>query len=298
MTRQHLLLFYFITTLGSCCTTVVCFTKIAPIFGILTLLGVALSLRTVGALIFSYNVNHLFHKYGVKNVFLASQIFGLFAVAVAYFGFEFRHFWIVTTGVVLTGIPGSLVSVGVISSIRSVTPDEKLFRRLSGSRELILGGSQIFAGLLVPVVAKYFSITPIFMFDFVTYLAAFLLISRVSLPNPSSETTFGPKSPNYVRLKDMRFLRFAFLVSAPLLLVGFLPILAGDVNSPHDFALPMLMRESLWSIEGLTMAFSSIAYIYLQSALRSKSLMSLLLLNALWVFFLSQTTSILLSLFF
>ena len=234
--------------------------------------------------VFSYNVNRVFAVLGLRRTYLTSQIFGLVAVGILYWGFSQLSYLIIVAGLLLAGLPGNLVSVGIISIIKQQTSDAAQFRKYSATREVILGTSQIIAGISVPFLIPSIGVSGILVLDALSYITAFIYISRV-LTESSIPRDLGtiPPFPNFHYIFRPRFKEFAFIAASPLLLLAFLPMMAGSDNFSSILSLPDSVRRSLWAIEGFTMALSGSAYFLMKKWFDYSSFLALFLLNGLWV---------------
>ena len=90
--QNRLILFFFVTSLGSALSSIATFLSIEHYFESLILLGIALSVRTLASAVFSAFSNDIIHRLGLAQSLLASQIFGCLSLAVLFLGFHFDIF--------------------------------------------------------------------------------------------------------------------------------------------------------------------------------------------------------------
>ena len=222
---NQLLLFYVLTNLGSSFSAIASFLLIDPSFGSVSLLGLALSLRTLAILISSYQLNWVFRVLGARRTFVFSQLLGVLAIAVVWFGFQTKVYSWVLFGIVLGGLPVSVLSAGLVSAFRITLSDSMRFRRFSGFREMAMGGAQIIAGLSVPLILKEYGDSAgfgvIVVADIISYVLALGLLKRMDFKEVDRTGVSGPPVPNAQLCKTREFIHFACLTGGPLLLVGF-----------------------------------------------------------------------------
>ncbi len=281
----HLLTFYFVTAAGSALSSIATFLSIERAFGGGYSLGIALTVRTLACCALSYCVNSLISGIGLKRLLAISQVFGLISLIVLWAGFTTANFPSVLVGIILCGLPGTIVIITVVSSLRLLLNGDA-FRHHSGRREQLWGVAMLSASLLAPWLLEWTSLTAVLVIDGATFIAALILLRDLNIM--TAEVPLAPSSTSsHSLLNNLRALKkaptktFLFNSTATLLLAALVPLMASSKLTGLLQPLPELLRESLWSIEAFTIILSGTIYIHLRPLLQYRITELALYLNAL-----------------
>ena len=282
--QNRLILFFFVTSLGSALSSVAAFLSIENFFNSLIFLGIALSVRTLASALFSYISNNVIQKLGLHLSLLISQLFGCLALVVLFFGFYFNIFALTILGIILTGLPATFVAILLSIILRVSSENSDTFRKYSGRRELVFGIAMLLASLLAPLLLYKFSLNLVLLMDGFSYVCGFFLLTNLKLteqlaPNENNESI--PLRKLFFSSKSVS--SFLLKTSASLLLAGLLPLLASSSSIEFTANMPVLMRQWLWAIEDVTAISASLIYLIFTVLRRQKWFESLVMLSGIWL---------------
>lgn len=281
MTARNRLLFFFVVTgSGSVLSALATFIRMEWVFQDMQLLGLALSVKTVGALFVSRLAAPYLSKVGTRRSLTHSQWFGLLSLTILYFGFSLKILPLVLLGIGLSSIPMVLVNVGVIAQGRILSQGEGHFRSFSARIQGALGGYFLAASLAAPVLLKFFGIEVVFAIDAISYGLGLWVLSGVSdSPHLAVKEECALPRGNWIHalFSSRQFLLFA---GAPLLLSAFAPLLASSKSISLTDQFPAILRESLWSVEAITILLSGLLYGFAHRWLESRLVQAGLMLSA------------------
>lgn len=285
MTLQNrLMLFYFVTALGSALSGTASFLSLENFFHSLIFLGFALSARTFASASFSYIANHLIHRFGLHACLLFSQLFGCLSLAVLYVGFNFHQFSITIMGIVLAGIPFAFVSILLNVILRISSEDHKIFRKYSGRRELVFGIAMLLSSLLAPLLLYKYNLNIVLLVDAISYFLGILLIANLTIKGQADlDAKNKPVSLRKLISSSRPAQAFFFKTSAALLLAGLLPLLASSGKIAFTEHMPVLMRQWLWAIEDVTAISASLVYLIFSILQTQKRFEDFLMLSAVFL---------------
>lgn len=291
MTVKTVLIFLFITSLGSSLSSLASFFNIDSYFHGIFSVGLALSVKTFAASVFSYKAHILIKKIGLYWAFIFSQVFGCISILVLLIGFYFHSFPIVIIGVTLTGIPMALLAILVTIAIKLTTDNELSYRKHSGTREFITGLSMLIAAFLVPMLLIKIDLYNILLLDLLSFLIGIIII-KVRLSNLPiySKTEFFIDSNIFYSKETWAFI---IKVSASLLLTAIVPIFASSSHVLLTKDIPLMVKQWIWVIDAVTLMFSSFIYILLKDIKSNKLYEFIITVNGiLLIIFLTEINTI------
>ncbi len=283
--QKKLLGFYLITSFGLSIIGLATFLNIEAIFHSIGYLGIALSLRTLSSCILGYKANYLIQKINIHNSFILSFILGGISIFCIFLGFYYHNFLILLVGVILIGLPTTLIAILLTITLRITSDNSNTFRKYSGSRELIFGFSRLLACLLAPVFLLKIGMNRLILINLIIYLIGLGLFFSLDLKRFANETI--PDSfikINHLILKSKDTWIFICQTIASLSLISLIPLLASSDQISLTKEFPSLLRQSLWSVEALTMILSSIIYIVARWSRNSELIKAVLMLNSIFLF--------------
>ncbi len=283
--QKKLLVFYLITSLGLSIISLATFLNIETIFHSIGYLGVALSLRTLSSCILGYNANYLIKKINILNSFILSFILGIISIFCIFIGFYNHNFIVLLFGIVLIGLPISLTTILLTITLRVASDDSSTFRKYSGSRELFFGFSRLLACLVTPIFLLKLGINVLVLSNLMIYLVGLGLLWSLDLKQFANEKI--PDSfikINHLILKSKDTWIFICQTIASLSLIALIPLLASSDQISLTKEFPPLLRQSLWSVEALTMILGSLIYILAKWSRNSGTIKAILMLNSVFLF--------------
>ncbi|MBV9575782.1 MAG: hypothetical protein JO149_04085 [Gammaproteobacteria bacterium] len=282
--QSKLIIFLFVTSFGSALSSIATFISIESYFNSLIFLGVALSIRTFASALFSYYSNHIIQRLGLSNSLFASQIFGCMALFVLLFGFYYNNFGITILGIVLTGLPSSLVSILLTIILRISAKNQELFRKYSARRELFFGIAMLLASIFSPLLLMKFNLNTVLSLDIVSYIAGIFILTKINIVQLFLEND----DEKIIKLEKIAFSSaitrsFMIKTSASLILAGLLPLLASSGKIEFTMDMPLLFRQWLWAIEDVTAIFASLIYLIFVILWHQKWFDAILMLSGIWL---------------
>jgi hypothetical protein len=283
--QNRLILFFFVTSLGSALSSIATFLSIEHYFQSLVLLGVALSVRTLASAIFSYYSNDIIQKLGLMRSLMASQVFGCLALAVLFLGFHFDSFVITIIGIILTGLPSTFVATLITIILRISAENSDLFRKYSGRRELVFGVAMLLSSILAPVLLWKYNLNFLLLVDSVSYIVGFVLLLNLNLDKQATPEDEEKKPQRLVPLllASKHAKEYMLKTSASLLLAGLLPLLASSAQIQFTMDMPLLLRQWLWSIEDITAISASLIYLLLTMVRKHRFFDAVVMLSGVWL---------------
>ncbi|MGQ3892025.1 hypothetical protein [Legionella sp. CNM-4043-24] len=283
--QKKILGFYLITSLGLSIIGLATFLNIGTIFHSISYLGIALSLRTLSSCILGYKANYLIQKINIHNSFILSFILGGIAIFSIYLGFYYHNFIILLLGVILIGLPTTLTVILLTITLRISSESGDIFRKYSGSRELIFGFSRLLACLLAPVLLLKMGMNRLILINLTIYLIGLSLFFGLDLKRFSNEKICDSLIKiNHLILKSKDTWIFICQTIASLSLIALIPLLASSDQISLTKEFPPLLRQSLWSLEAITMILGSIIYIVARWSRKSEIIKATLMLNSVFLF--------------
>jgi hypothetical protein len=288
---QKILGFFVFTAVGSSLSSLATFLSIETYFHSIKYLGIALCLRTLSSGIFGYQSNRIIQKLGLHDSFLLSQSLGFLSIIVIFCGFHYQEFSIVLCGLILIGLPLTFSTILLTIAFKIGVDEDGLYRKYSGSRELIFGFSRLSACLLVPLLMFEFNLNTILVINAAAYLIGGLFLFRSDLKSISKENFSKPAIKiNHLILMSKNTWVYVCQTTSSFLLAAFIPILASSENMELTKKLSPMLRQSLWSIEAVTMILSSILYLFAKRFRESKAVKTVLMLNGIFLTLLLLST--------
>ena len=281
--QNRLILFFFVTSLGSALSSIASFLSIENYFRSLFFLGLALSVRTFASATFSYISNSIIHKFGLRKCLLLSQIFGCLALLVLYAGFHFNNFSLTLLGIMLTGLPSTFASILLTILLRVSSQDSANFRKYSGKRELVFGVAMLAASIMTPILLYKFSINTVLLIDVVSYIFGILLIINLSFNEQAQLDSSETAGLGRLIFTSQPISTFMLKTSAALILAGLLPLLAASGSISFTADMPILLRQWLWSIEDITAISASLMYLIFTILRAQTWFEELLMLSGIWL---------------
>lgn len=285
--QKKLLGFYLISSLGLSIIGLATFLNIETVFHSIGYLGIALSLRTLSSCILGYKANYLIQKLNIHHSFILSFILGGISIFCIFLGFYHQNFLILLLGVILIGLPTTLTAILLTVTLRITSDKSNTFRKYSGSRELIFGFSRLLACLLAPVFLLKIGMNKLILINLTIYLIGLVLFFGLDLKRFADKKI--PDSVikiNHLILKSKDTWIFICQTIASLSLIALIPLLASSDQIPLTKEFPPLLRQSLWSLEALTMILGSIIYIAARWSRNSELIKAVLMLNSIFLFLL------------
>lgn len=285
--QNRLLLFYLITTFGYSMTGIATFLSIDKTFHSIGYLGIALSLRTLSACIFGYLANHIIKRIDIRRSFFCSLALGLLSIICVFSGFHFNNFFIVLIGLVLIGLPSTLSNIFLTISFKISSESSFFYRKYSGSRELVFGIARLIACLVAPFLIYKFNLNIVIFANLMAYLLGIVLIININFKPISNAKSCDPVIKiNYLMLRSKETWMYILQISSSMLMVALIPLLASLNQISLTIHLSPLIRESLWSIEAITMILAGFIYLIAKKAGNNEIVKLLLMLNGSFLFFL------------
>lgn len=281
-TANLLLFIYLITMLGSNLTTVSAFLSIESTLGSIDTLAYALSLRTAGFFVFGYITPYFLNKFGEKQTLLLAQFFGFFALGLLWAGFRVKHEALIYLGIVASGLPGNVMMITTVATLKHLISEPMQFRKISARREFLAGFTLAFAGLACPFLLDVTDLETVFLIDAFTYGVALigLLFLKLAIHTPNSEFPLFPHPRTLLASGSSIFL---LAVSGPLLLMAFLPMVASSAGFRSAFDLPSNLFRSMWAIEGIVAIIASTVYSKIFLKYENKPIKIILALNGVFL---------------
>jgi len=279
-----LLLFFLATQVGSSLSIVATFISVESAFGNLSLLGVALSFNTIIAVAFGYLMPSLSFRFGLSKVLAAGQIIGLISVGVFWQSFERKSILLLALAVVLAAFQRVSLGVALTAGLKKEIQDEDLYRKFSARREFIGGISMVVAGLAAPLIIHSLNLNWVWVIDFISFLIAFAILPFAKMGGTNLPKNQAPL-PSFPLLTSPEYLRFFLSISAALLGIGLLPLMAGSetfFSQTSNFLIQL--KKVLWSVEGLMALTAGIFYLRFHQFLRGKNILFLVNLWPLLIF--------------
>lgn len=282
--QARLLVFYLITTLGYSVTSLATFLSIESNFHSMGYLGAALSLRTLSSCIFGYKANHLIQKINIRNSFICSFVFGLLSIGCIFSGFYYHVFLMVLFGLVLLGLPSVLTTILLTITLRISSKNENTFRKFSGSRELVFGFSRLFACLLAPILLLILNIKDIIFANLITYIVGLLIFFSINFQVLLAEKTLKPAIEiRHLIFKSRETWLYICQIASSMLLIALIPLFASSESIFLTKNVPILLRQSLWSVEAVTMVMGSAIYIIAKHVRENEGIKAILMLNGMFL---------------
>lgn len=285
--QNRLLLYHFLITIGYSIASLATFLSIESTFNSLEYLGVALSLRTLSSCIVGYKANFIIQKLNIRNSFVLGLALGLIALTSIFYGFHYHNFIVVVLGIILVGLPFTITSILLTVTFRYFAEENTLFRKYSGSRELMFGIARISACLLVPFLLIKFDIKTILLLNAVIYAICIFIVLNIDLTPFIKDKLSIPAiqlSNLIFKSKDMWI--YICQIFSAMFLIALVPLLASSGKIAFTKEIPQLMRQSLWSIEAFTMILSSAIYLIARKVRGSEVIKTGLMLNSIFLFML------------
>lgn len=282
--QNRLILFFFVTSLGSAFSSIATFLSIEHYFKSLILLGIALSVRTLASAVFSTFSNDIIHRLGLVRSLLASQIFGCLALAVLFLGFYFDIFLLTILGIILTGLPSTFVAILITITLRISSDNSALFRKHSGRRELVFGIAMFLSSILAPILLWKFNLNFVLLIDSVSYIVGFILLLNLKITErPAEEEPKTTQSFRKILFVSKNVQEYMLKTSACLLLAGLLPLLASSAQITFTADMSTLIRQWLWAIEDITAISASLLYLFLSIVRKQKFFDAVVMLSGAWL---------------
>lgn len=282
--QNRLILFFFVTSLGSAFSSIATFLSIEHYFKSLILLGIALSVRTLASAVFSAFSNSIIHRLGLVRSLLVSQIFGCLALAILFLGFHFDIFLLTILGIVLTGLPSTFVAILITITLRISSDNSALFRKYSGRRELVFGIAMLLSSILAPILLWKFNLNVVLSIDSISYIVGFILLINLKIAENVSEEEHKAITPlRQILYTSKNAQEYMLKTSACLLLAGLLPLLASSAQIAFTADMPTLFRQWLWAIEDITAISASLLYLFLSIIRKQKFFDAAVMLSGVWL---------------
>ncbi|MGE3607940.1 MAG: hypothetical protein AB7I27_00030 [Bacteriovoracaceae bacterium] len=257
-----LLAFYFVTSFGSLLALISTFLAAESIFGSLSHLAIALSLRTIVSLCSSFFAPKIFSHFGIKKTLVIAEIFGIFSLGILYLGTTKVNFLMAVIGLSALALPANLASQGVISLVKLNCTDGTRFSTLSAFISKWLGMADIVGGLLSPILFLSVKLDGIYLIDLLSYLIGLSLLIFFKSSNEASIGSDKKIISLFQFLKKDNFSHIQFLFGT-LALIGMVPILSGSGNFQAHFGTGLISKSQLhvlWATEGVGFLISGFIY--------------------------------------
>jgi MFS family permease len=277
-------IFFIIAAMCSSFSSLCIFLNIESFFYKITYLSIALSFRTFLSSIFGYFSPNILDKIGVKKSLILSQIFSLILLILLMLGFYIHNLFLVLTTTILTGLSFTLLNIVVTICFRLDIEATKYFRKNSARRELSFGLSRLTGCLLVPVLLYKINIYNIIIMIAIGHLFVIFLILGTTFPE-KKRTLIKSNKFSFISIrKNITKLKFIFQLTAGLLLIALIPLLASSSNIPLTHQFSIVTRQLLWSVEAITMIMGGIIYLLSKKLYSNKILSIILLFNSFLLF--------------
>lgn len=266
MKREMRLYFVFfaITYFGSCLSAIATFLQIDRVFGSISYLGVALSLKTLFLVAGGIAAPPVILRLGLRRTLVLSQWAGAVFLVVLYSGFALRSFPLVLAGIFISSLPSLLLTVVCSSLYRLASDKPEDFRELQGTQAILGGMCFLIAGVSTPFLMRGIDFGAVLLLDAATYLVGVAFLSlRVSgwiealdesgKVKPSSDVPItGAADPGSCSWSDPRVVQFAAALGATYLLIGIVPLVAISRQSLWSEVLRDVPQGIFWTIEALS----------------------------------------------
>lgn len=265
--QKKLLLFLFVTWLGSCLSSYASFLMMEQYFHGIFYLGTALAVKTLAAALFSYKAEMVINKLGVRSSLIASQLFGFFSLLVIFLGFKANNFYGVIFGVMLTGVPSVLVTILFTFMLKVSANNDLQYRKDSGRRELVVGMAMLLAAILTPLLLMSIHLYGIILIDALSFIFGLLFLGWINfsmLPErKATESDSAVIAPGVLKSRDTWI--FIFQTCASLSLVALVPIFASSQTIALTQQLPVVLRQWIWGVNALMWLCASAIYLLAKS---------------------------------
>lgn len=288
---QKTLGFFIFATLGSALASLGAFLSIETYFHSIKYLGMALSLRTLSSCLFGFNATSLIQKLGLKNSFFVSQFIAFFSLAVLFTGFYYHQFYIVLLGLILIGLPITFSTILLTITFKMASSENNIYRKYSGSRELIFGIARLCACLLAPLLLFKFNLDVILTICCLLFVISGMFLLGVHLRNLTEEHSSKPVLRISSLISSRNTWIYVCQTTASFLLAALIPILASSNNISFTQHLPPLLRQSLWAIESITMILASAFYLLANQFRNNNLVKTVLMLNGFLLTLILLSTS-------
>lgn len=264
-------LFYATTHLGSCLSAIATFLQIDTVFGSITYLGVALSLKTLFLMAGGFLAPRVILKLGLRRTLVVSQCAGIFFLTLLYLGFTRGNFYLVLAGIFATSLPSLLLSVVCSSLYRLAADTPEDFRKLQGTQGTVGGVCFLAAGLATPFLMKWVGFNAVLAIDGATFLvgAVFLgahatdwieALNRDGRPAAPAAAAAPAETNLAWALRDARVPQFGAYLSSTYLLIGLVPLVAISGQSLWSDALKGSPHGLFWAIEAVAQLLGGAVY--------------------------------------
>lgn len=271
-----------LTSFGSFFGTIGAFLALEGHFGEISHLGVALSLKTLACIVVSWLAPAALEKVSIKSSFLIAEIIGLASTAILLIGFEAGLFAVVLSGIALSCVPLVVGNLLLRSCLRTMTGNEDAFRRYSGAQTIAIGLSFAIASTVVPFILRENGVSLVLGIDassYVVSIGCFLFMRFSGPPKPGRKSSGLTTLREVWATKQARTFMCNWLIFGSL--VALIPILAShETDLTKD--LPLIIRQNLWAIEGVTLSLSGFIYAW-SKAEKSLVLKAMTFCSAVWL---------------
>lgn len=281
LTQNQLFVFFAITIFGSVLTSITCFVQIIPYFHSVSKLAWVLSLNTLFMAVYATFCGFLLRRIGVKRLFIITQMIGAIGVGILIFAFFNKSFALIILAIAFTGFTASNIQSLMTITLKQISYDEVTFRKASGSREMLFGFLRLAGGLLAPALLIFLNVYYVFCVDLLTYIISIIFLTKLVFPTLPMQKESNSKT--FQNLLTPESVRFFVFTSAAMLLIGLIPMLASAGHFSVTEPLPIYLRQSIWSIDGLTMMLGSMFYVVFKNFKYNKIILLLLTANALYL---------------
>jgi len=281
---NRILVYFVLSSIGCSVTSLATFLSIETFFHNVSYLGAALCLRTLSSCLFGYYTNRIIYNIGFKKSFILVQLLCLISSFIIFLGFYYQLFFIVLIGLIMIAFPIVFSNILLTISFRINVKTDTEYRKYSGIRELLFASSRLLACLLTPILLVKFNLNLIFTINIVTTLVGSYFLLNLDTHNLSKDSHL--KTP--IHLNKLIFHSkdtwiYICQTTSSFLLAALIPILASTSHISLTNEFSPLLRESLWSIETLTMIAGSSLYIFAEKFIRGNLTQIILMLNGIFL---------------
>lgn len=256
---KKIIAFYLITFIGSNIAMLGTFLLLAKIFDSIHVLTLGLGLKTGVQFFSNLFVPTVFKKFLFKKTLFYSEILGLISIIFLLIGVETQSMWLVLISISALAIPSNFLHQGIIAQLKIQSNSSEEFSKVTGLINKVLGAIDLVVCLIVPFLIKFISIKELLLFDIVTYLCGLIVLLTVSPVNEvhNKKVKFNNiyKFLKYIPQKEN--IKWHFKLSGAMLLVGFVPVVAGDTDISNLISAEFVeVIPYLWFVEGLALLIS------------------------------------------
>ncbi|MDH4467319.1 MAG: hypothetical protein QE271_04605 [Bacteriovoracaceae bacterium] len=196
------------TSFGSSLSAIGTFLALGRTFQDVTIVAIALSLKTLSSVLLTRFTRSYALKRGVYHSLFISQISGIPLLAVMAFGFYLKNTSIILIGVFLSGIPGNLLNLVLAPMLKELAHEEDVFKKWQGLQQTLIGIGSLIAAFSSPWILDGLDVYGLYIIDGVTFIVAAILLflERYWYIEKFKSASISAPIPSYdsdIKIKDI-----------------------------------------------------------------------------------------------